>query len=208
MGRKILSSRARSELFGVPTDSESLSRHYLLNEDDLDLIRTRRGTENQLGLAVHIALLRHPGLGWHEDFMPPAELIAWVAEQAHVDACSLDEYSARRNTSYEHYTVAIRHCGLSSFGSEYLQQTEDIATRAAFATDHGVKIVEMIIADLRSRRLVLPSVHTIEHHRRGHRYVRAAHRAAVLSVTQSARRGLALGQGAGGHADATFRGNH
>ena len=162
MTRKILSSRARSELFGVPTDFESLSRHYLLNEDDLDLIRTRRGGENQLGLALHIALLRHPGFGWHEDFMPPAELIEWLAEQAHVDACSLDEYSARRNTSYEHYTVAMRHCGLSSFGSEYLQQAEDIATRAAFATDHGVKIVEMIIADLRSRRLVLPRVHTIE----------------------------------------------
>ena len=57
MTRKILSSRARSELFGVPTDSEAVSRHYLLNEYDLDLIRTRRGAENQLGLAVHIALL-------------------------------------------------------------------------------------------------------------------------------------------------------
>ena len=57
MTRKILSSRARSELFGVPTDSEAVSRHYLLNEYDLDLIRARRGAENQLGLAVHIALL-------------------------------------------------------------------------------------------------------------------------------------------------------
>ena len=162
MTRKILSSRARSKLFGVPTDSEALSRHYLLNRDDIDLIRTRRRTENHLGLAVHIALLRHPGLGWHDDFMPPAELIAWLAEQLQVDACALDKYSVRPNTRHEHHAVAMRHCGLSSFESEYLQRAEDIATRAAFATDHGVKIVEMLITDLRSRRLVLPSVHTIE----------------------------------------------
>ena len=36
------------------------------------------------------------------------------------------------------------------------------ATTAAFATDHGVKIVETLIDEIRKRRLVLPSVGTIE----------------------------------------------
>ena len=162
MARRLLSSRAYAELFGVPTDSEALIRHYLLSGDDIDLIRTRRRAENHLGLAVHISLLRHPGLGWGEDLMPPAEMITWLAEQLQVDACSLDDYAVRRNTRHEHHALAMHHLGLSSFGPEHVQQAEDIATRAAFATDHGVNIVETLIAALRRHRLALPSVGTIE----------------------------------------------
>ena len=162
MARRLLSSRAYAELFGVPTDSEALIRHYLLSGDDIDLIRTRRRAENHLGLAVHISLLRHPGLGWSEDLMPPAELITWLAGQLQVDACSLDDYAARRNTRHEHHALAMHHLGLSSFGPEHVQQAEDTATRAAFTTDHGIKIVETLIAELRRHRLVLPSVDTIE----------------------------------------------
>lgn len=162
MARRLLSSRAYADLFGVPTDSEALIRHYLLSGDDIDLIRTRRRAENHLGFAVHICLLRYPGLGWSEGIMPPAELIAWLAEQLQIDACSLGEYAVRRNTQHEHHALAMRHLGLSPFGSEHVQQAEDIATRAAFATDHGVKIVETLIADLRKHRLALPSVDTLE----------------------------------------------
>lgn len=39
---------------------------------------------------------------------------------------------------------------------------EDIATTAAFATDHGVKIVETLIAELRKQHLVLPPVDRLE----------------------------------------------
>ena len=162
MARRLLSSRAYADLFGVPTDSEALIRHYLLSGDDIDLIRTRRRAENHLGFAVHICLLRYPGLGWSEGIMPPDELIAWLAEQLQIDACSLGEYAVRRNTRHEHHALAMRHLGLSPFGSEHVQQAEDIATRAAFATDHGVKIVETLIADLRKHRLALPSVDTLE----------------------------------------------
>ena len=155
MGRRLLSSRAHAELFRVPTDSDALIRHYLLSGDDIDLIRTRRRAENHLGLAVHISLLRYPGFGWTEDIMPPAELIVWLAEQLQVGARALDDYAVRRNTRHEHHALAMRHLGLSSFGPEHVRQAEEIATTAAFATDHGVKIVATLIADLRQRHLVL-----------------------------------------------------
>nr|WP_200880325.1 DUF4158 domain-containing protein [Thalassobacter sp. 16PALIMAR09] len=162
MARRLLSSRARADLFGVPTDYEALVRHYLLTGNDIDLIRTRRRAENHLGLAVHISLLRYPGLGWSEDTTPPAELTAWLAEQLQISACTLDGYAARRNTRHEHHALAMRHLGLAPFGTEHVQQAENIATAAAFATDHGVKIVEALAAVLRKHRLVLPSVDTLE----------------------------------------------
>ena len=74
----------REALLGIPSDIASLERNYLLADDDLDLIGTRRRPENRLRLALHIALLRHPGQGWHDDTEPPAPLVAWLAEQIEV----------------------------------------------------------------------------------------------------------------------------
>ena len=62
--RSLLTAKTRHQLFGIPEDPEQLTRFYMLNREDHDLIRTRRRDENRLGLAVHIALLRHPGQGW------------------------------------------------------------------------------------------------------------------------------------------------
>ena len=59
----LVATSAREALFGIPSDTASLERNYLLADDDLDLIGTRRSAENRLGLAIHIALLRYPGQG-------------------------------------------------------------------------------------------------------------------------------------------------
>ena len=57
--RRLVSASTRETLFGIPSDTASLERNYVLADDDLDLICTRRSAENRLGLAIHIALLRH-----------------------------------------------------------------------------------------------------------------------------------------------------
>ena len=93
--RRLVSASARETLFGIPSDIASLERNYLLADDDLDLIGTRRRPENRLGLALHIALLRHPGQGWHDDTEPPAPLVAWLAEQIEVPFPSLARYGSR-----------------------------------------------------------------------------------------------------------------
>ena len=82
--RRLVPASVREALLGIPSDIASLERNYLLADDDLDLIGTRRRPENRLGLALHIALLRHPGQGWHDDTEPPAPLVAWLAEQIEV----------------------------------------------------------------------------------------------------------------------------
>ena len=52
--RRLVSASARETLFGIPSDTASLERNYVLADDDLDLIGTRRRPENRLGLALHI----------------------------------------------------------------------------------------------------------------------------------------------------------
>lgn len=162
MARRLLSAKSRTALFDIPTSAEALSRYYLLSSNDHDLIRSRRGAGNRLGLAVHIALLRHPGFGWRDDTHLPVELVAWLSEQIDVNLASIDDYAQRPNTRHEHRTLAMAHLGLVPFGADHMNTAIDIAANAAFETDHGVRIIEALIQALKDRHLVLPSMDTIE----------------------------------------------
>ena len=74
--RRLAPASMRENLLGIPSDIGSSERNYVLPDEDLDLIATRRRPETRLGLAVHIALLRHPGQGWLDGFKPPTPLVA------------------------------------------------------------------------------------------------------------------------------------
>ena len=80
--RRFLSSSIRETLFGIPFDTAALEQFYVLAEEDLALVRSRRKPENRLGLAIHLALLRHPGQGWQEG--------DWLARQPPIGFKSLD----------------------------------------------------------------------------------------------------------------------
>jgi TnpA family transposase len=59
--REILSPAQREELLVILVDRAGLIEHYVLSEQDLSLIRQRRGDHNRLGIALQLALLRFPG---------------------------------------------------------------------------------------------------------------------------------------------------
>ena len=86
--RRLVPASVREALLGIPSDIASLERNYLLADDDLDLIGTRRRPENRLGLALHIALLRHPGQGWHDDTDPPTNSPPLWASRSTRRSCS------------------------------------------------------------------------------------------------------------------------
>ncbi len=160
--RSLLSNASRKALFRIPTEPDELVRRYFLTPADQDLVRTRRRPENRLGLAVHVSLLRYPGQGWKESSPLPAELVAWLGEQIQVEPDVLQDYARRSNTRHEHHALALNHLGLAPFATDHMGIAADIAAKAAFSTDHGAKTIEVLIAELRERRLVLPSINTLE----------------------------------------------
>ena len=87
--RSLLTAKTRHRLFGIPEEPEQLVRFYTLTREDHELIRTRRRDENRLGLAVHIALLRHPGQGWIDGMITPEPFIMWLAEQLAISTIDL-----------------------------------------------------------------------------------------------------------------------
>ncbi len=73
--RGLLNEADRKQLFEAPVDDASLIRLYSLSGDDRDFILSKRGARNQLGIAVQLSLLRHPGFGLRVESGAPATLI-------------------------------------------------------------------------------------------------------------------------------------
>ena len=62
MPRKaVLSAAQQAALIALPPSKEDLRLHYTLSENDLAIIRSRRGPHNRLGFAVQLCYLRFPG---------------------------------------------------------------------------------------------------------------------------------------------------
>jgi TnpA family transposase len=96
--REILSPAQREELLVIPVDRAGLIEHYVLSEQDLSLIRQRRGDHNRLGIALQLALLRFPGTALLADEAPPKQLINFLALQLHVPSSAWGEYAQRDET--------------------------------------------------------------------------------------------------------------
>jgi TnpA family transposase len=63
--REVLSPAQRALLFKLPQNlsERELARYYTLSEGDLSSITRHRGSQNRIGIAVQLCLLRYPGQG-------------------------------------------------------------------------------------------------------------------------------------------------
>ena len=160
--RNLLTPDERQILFGVPTDRENLARHYMLSSQDLALVATRRGDTNQIGFAVQLGLLRHPGFGFILDAGAPVELVAFLGEQIGVPVAAFERYASRPATASVHAREAEAALGLRPPVNADLALLIDAATKAAWSTDRGVPIVAGITDALRASCITLPSPLVIE----------------------------------------------
>jgi hypothetical protein len=160
--RTLLSSEQRTRLFAIPTDAPEMTRHYVLDADDLALVGARRRAGNQLGFAVQLCALRHPGRVLELSESPPAPMLAFVARQIGVDPALFGEYARRAETRREHLLELQRLLRLRSFGLADWRACLRVGTDAAWATDRGEPIVQAMLAHLRANGVLLPVAAVLE----------------------------------------------
>ncbi len=162
MGRRdLLTEDERRALFGVPDGHEALVRHYTLSRADLDLVRARRGDANRLGMAVQLALLRHPGFGFAVE-CAPSGLVAFMAAQIEVPPSAFADYGTREQTVNDHARALMDTMGVRpSAEADFLPMIE-AAALAAWSTDRGVPIASSIVDALRADRILLPTLGRLE----------------------------------------------
>ena len=152
--RTLLSSEQRTRLFSIPTDTADMTRHYVLDVDDLALVRARRRAGNRLGFAVQLCALRHPGRVLDPLEAPPVPTLVFVAKQIGVDPALFGEYARRAETRREHVLELQRLLRLRSFGLADWRACLRVGAESAWATDRGEPIVEAMLAHLRVDRRV------------------------------------------------------
>jgi TnpA family transposase len=92
--RSLLTGDERRRLFELPVDDREVARHYTLSAEDLKWIDARHGPGNQLGAAVQLALLRHPGFGLRASETVPSPVLRFLADQIHAPVTA---FAARRD---------------------------------------------------------------------------------------------------------------
>ena len=100
--RAILTPHQRGALFDRPVDETSLHRHYTLADDDLKHIARRRRAKNNLGFALQLCALRHPGRVLRPGELIPAQVVEFIASQFDTPEDSPLPYAARRQTRQQH----------------------------------------------------------------------------------------------------------
>lgn len=162
MGRRdMLTDEERRALFGVPEDREAMVKLYTLSRADLDLVQARRSDANRLGFAVHLALLRHPGLAPAE-IEAPKRLITFMAEQLDLPLSSIRGYGDRPQTVTDHAREAMAALGMRPSNQGDLELMIEAAAQAAWAGDRGTTIVQAVVDALKGAGIVLPTIGRIE----------------------------------------------
>lgn len=100
--RQILNARQRAALFDLPTDQETLLRHYTLADDDIEQIQSRRRAHNRFGFALQLCAFRFPGRLLVPGEVIPSEITDFLAAQLGLNADDLADYAHRAETRREH----------------------------------------------------------------------------------------------------------
>src|SRR5271155_1144643 len=160
--RTLLSSEQRTRLFGIPTEPAEMAKHYVLSAEDLAPGRAKRRPNNRLGFAVELCALRHPGRPLEPSEVPPAVMLAFVANQVGVDPKLFGNYAKRAETRREHLLELQQCLRLRSFRLADWRACLHIGANAAWATDRGEPIVQAMLAHLRVQRVLVPAAAVLE----------------------------------------------
>lgn len=162
----LLSEAEREQLLGIPTMRDDLARLYTFEPRDIDLIQHRREDRNRFGIALQLALLRHPGVTLAQvlDRAPrlPDELLHFISEQIGVAVEVMADYAIREQTMTDHARELAAALGLRGAVRSDIAFMITAAADAAWSTDKGLTIAAGVIDALRREKILLPSISTIE----------------------------------------------
>jgi hypothetical protein len=158
----ILTAAERSPLLAFPIEKSELIRLYTFSEQDLSVIKQRRGDANRLGFAVLLCALRYPGQALSAGERPPSSFLTMVARQLGIDETIWDQYGEREETRREHLSELRAFLGLTPFGLRQFHQFARWLAELAMQTDKGVVLATALVQELRREKVVLPPLNVIE----------------------------------------------
>jgi TnpA family transposase len=152
----------QARLLGFPADEREMIRHATLSSEDFALIARRRGEANQLGFALMLVCLRHPGRVLEGDEVPPAALLNYLARQLDVEPDAFAAYARRDQTRRTHLAELTTRLNLSAFDRPTFDAMVIWALPLAATVRDPEALAASIIEELRRRRILLPPIAVLE----------------------------------------------
>ncbi len=160
--RSILSASERESLLALPDTEEELIRYYTFSENDLSIIRQRRGPANRLGFAVQLCYMRYPGVMLAVDDEPFLPLLRLVSTQLKVPLEAWGDYGQRAETRREHLMELQSIFGYQPFTTGHYRPSVHSLNELAWQTDKGIVLATALVGGLRRRSVLLPSPGVID----------------------------------------------
>jgi len=145
-----------------PTTAVEIARQYTLDARDLARLRRRRGAHNRLGFAVQRCYLRYPGQAMAPETVPPAAVLAFVAQQVGVPSASWGEYARRDETRREHARELQAAFGYRPFTVTEYRRCRSVLMALALQTNKAVVLAQALLEALRADRIIVPAARVID----------------------------------------------
>ncbi len=160
--RTILTDRQRADLFDLPTDETLLLRHYILADDDIEHILTRRRAHNRFGFALQLCALRFPGRLLAPGEIIPQEISRFIAAQLGLKPDDLMGYAVREETRHEHLAALRKTYGYKMFSGRGARDLKVWLGAEAEIASSNENLVKRLIGECRQTQIILPGTSTIE----------------------------------------------
>lgn len=160
--RTILTDRQRAALFDLPRTEAEMLRHYILADDDIELIQDRRRPENRIGFALQLCVLRYPGRLLSQGEVIPDKVLRFIGAQLGITSEALLAYAARRQTRQEHLAALRAIYGYKMFTGRGSRDLKDwLATEAETALSNE-DLARRFVVECRRTQTILPGVSVVE----------------------------------------------
>jgi len=160
--RMILTDAERQNFLALPTDDDTLIRHWSLDDEDHRLLETRRRGDTRLGLALQLCALRYPGRFIQRGEVIPQTALTFLAEQLRIEPDALVSFAQRAPTRYEQLAVLRQHYGFSELSHPLRADLLAFARGVAIASTKDKFVVAALADEMRRRRIVIPGITVIE----------------------------------------------
>lgn len=160
--RMILTDAERQNFLALPTDDDTLIRHWSLDDDDRRLLETRRRADTRLGLALQLCALRYPGRLVQRGELIPEGALAFLTEQLGIDPDALSTFARRAPTRYEQLAVLRQRYGFSELSHSLRADLLAVARGVAVVSTKDKYVVAALADEMRRRRIVIPGITVLE----------------------------------------------
>jgi TnpA family transposase len=156
-------SEEQEKKYGCYNDEpspEQLAKYFYLDDNDLQLIKKRRGNHNRLGLALQLCTVRFLGTFLTDPTDVPGVVVDYLTSQLSIKDTNYLEQYRNSETKWEHTALIKQHYGYREFHSQpsHWQLVRWLYQRSSLSAESPSVLFDLTTARLAERKILLPGV--------------------------------------------------